>query len=368
MGPPGSGGTKGMPAVAAQTSPLEIVEVTENGVPELSAFVARQSHLDAGEVEAHLRWFLLRNPARDSSTPLGWELRSRDGELAGCFLCVPQAFRFRETTFVLMGSSTFYVDAAHRGAGGMLFLKYSRLSSKWPLFGTSANPESGRLWKARGAVPIPDTGHELLGVLNWRPVIEEMSVRRGAGLGLSQWFAGLSSPGLNLARRLRSDRREWADLVPLTSSDQVMDLGLSAAPESLSAVRDRQYIEWRYFQRKGRAEVFAVRGKAGDTLLAVNRQARGYRNQIRALNVLDVYPRASPEVCSLIASLLVERYHGQADMIVFRGQNQAQQDSLRRLGFLRREFEAPCGWMLDKSRLLPASDWYLVPADGDWIL
>jgi hypothetical protein len=56
------------------------------------------------------------------------------------------------------------------------------------------------------------------------------------------------------------------------------------------------------------------------------------------------------------------------DAIVLRGLDESRQDVFRRLGFLRRQFDAPNGWFLDKSGFLPPRNWYLVPADGDWLI
>jgi hypothetical protein len=53
---------------------------------------------------------------------------------------------------------------------------------------------------------------------------------------------------------------------------------------------------------------------------------------------------------------------------VLRGMDEARQDMFCRLGFTRRQFDAPNGWFLDKSGFLPTRDWYLVPADGDWLI
>jgi hypothetical protein len=53
---------------------------------------------------------------------------------------------------------------------------------------------------------------------------------------------------------------------------------------------------------------------------------------------------------------------------VLRGLDEARQDSFRRLGFMRRQLDAPNGWFLDKSGFMRTRDWYLVPADGDWLI
>src|SRR5271156_5729149 len=124
-----------------RTATAQLVVVSENEVAEVARFIATQSGRTAETVEAHLRWFLLENPARRPQDPLGFSLRS-DGELVGCILCSPQNFQFQEKRILLMGSSSFYVDDRHRGQGGRIFLQYCRLGKQWPLFGTSANAEA----------------------------------------------------------------------------------------------------------------------------------------------------------------------------------------------------------------------------------
>ena len=353
-----------------QGSLATLVTLGEGDIAELSRFVEGQTGSPELGAESRLRWYLLENPARDFDTPLGWGLRSASGDLVGCFLCGPQRYRFHQTTITLMGSSTFYVDAVHRGAGGMLFLQYSRLNARWALFGNSANPVSARLWKARGAAPIPETDHELLGVMHWQPMLEELWVRRGAGSSGSRWIGKLTSPFVGMVKRLRMGRGESADLTLLASAEQGADLVAEENPESLTAVRDLGFLHWRYFSGGKASEVFAFRCKsfARDVLVTVNHVARGHRGQIRTLNLLDIYPEVSAEVCSLIAAALLERYRGKIDLMVVRGQNAKLQAALRDIGFLGREFEAPCGWMLDRFHLLPSDRWYIVPADGDWIL
>ena len=131
----------------------ELVAILEKDISDVARFIAAQSGRTAETVEAHLRWFLLENPARRPQDPLGFGLRS-GGELVGCILCSPQAFRFESERILLMGSSSFYVDDRHRGYGGRIFLQYCRLGNQWPLFGTSANAEAAALWKAAGARPL----------------------------------------------------------------------------------------------------------------------------------------------------------------------------------------------------------------------
>jgi hypothetical protein len=269
-----------------------------------------------------------------------------------------------------MGSSSFYIDERYRGSGGLLFLKFSEFGRRRPLFANSANADAAGLWKARGATPIPFSEHELFGVLRWGPVTEEALNRRGGGR-LSQFAGRVSSGVVGLVKRLKLEGTESADLSVLLSPDEVMQLPIHDPPAELTAERDIQYIRWRYFSnRDATVAVFAFRSKrfGGDVLVTVNQRRRGYRQQIKTLNLLDIYPSVNPEVCASIVGALLDRYHGAVDAIVLRGHNQERQEEFLRRGFVRRQFDAPNGWLLDKAKLLPTPSLYTVPADGDWLI
>ncbi|HLX85008.1 MAG TPA: hypothetical protein VKR59_14000 [Terriglobales bacterium] len=365
--------------------PAKLVTIVESEIGELSRFIAAQSGREAGDVESHLRWFLLENPARETDIPLGCGLRSTDGELVGCILCVPQRFRHQQQVLTVMGSSSFYVDERYRGGGGLLFLKFSEFGRRWPLFGNSANADAAGLWKARGAKPIPFSDHELFGVLHWEPVIEESLHRKGVGAGfLSRLAARAGSAVAGITKGLKVDD-EPGNLSPLYSADEVIALLIDALPiheppTELTAARDRDYIRWRYFSNRDKTvAVFAFRSPrfAGPTLVTVNQRLRGYRQQIKTLNLLDVYPPVNPEMGAAIANALVVLYRAHhrdtVDAIVLRGLDQQHQAVFLAKGFVRRQFEAPNGWLLDKTlldktKILPTQNLYLVPADGDWLI
>jgi hypothetical protein len=100
----------------------------------------------------------------------------------------------------------------------------------------------------------------------------------------------------------------------------------------------------------------------------VNRRERGYRAQIRALNVLDVYPEISAQDWLRVVATLIARYKNVVDIAVLRGLNPELQRFFSEKNFQRRVFEAPIGWLLDKFGLLPEVDRYFVPADGDGLI
>jgi hypothetical protein len=355
-------------SIPQQISRADLISLSENDVTEVACFIATQSGRIKNTVQEHLRWFLLENPARQANDPLGFGLRSAD-QFVGCILCSPQAFRFENQKIVFMGSSSFYVDESHRGHGGRVFLQYSRLANRWPLFGTSANPEAAALWKAAGASSIPDSDAELFGILHWPPVAEEFAHRRHPLL--SRLAATSISNLAAVWRPLKFDGGTSDALQPLTSAEQVNDLVAENSCEKLTAMRDFAYIRWRYFSdRKDGIEAFAFRSRQPDQeiLVTVNQRSRGYRGQIKTLNVLDVYPEVSADEWLRIAGALTHRYRTAIDAVVLRNQNQKRQKLLCDKGFRRRVFDVPTGWYIDKAGLLPACDWYPVPADCDGLI
>ena len=103
-------------------------------------------------------------------------------------------------------------------------------------------------------------------------------------------------------------------------------------------------------------------------MVAVCLQNRGYRQQIRALHVLDIWGEADSNCYLAIAAGLWREYREQIDMLVFRCLNPEQQQALTARGFKVRPFAAPIAWCIDKHGLLPTKTWYFVPADGDMFL
>jgi hypothetical protein len=355
--------------IIARPVRAELISLFEADLQETADFIAAQSGRDPGIVQSHLHWFLLENPARNPKDPIGYGLRSAD-RLVGCILLSPQLFHFEERTILLMGSSSFYVDHLHRGQGGRLFLQYCRRAKQSPLFGTSANADSAALWKAAGGHPFPYSDGELFGVLRWPPIAEEFAHRRYSSRLLSRMAGTFISNFAKLFRALNIGANNSEALRSLSTAEQVGALQLAACSK-LTAVRDLPYIRWRYFSGRDRtAAAFAFRAHQPerDVLVTVNRRLRGYRNQINTLNILDVYPEVSREDWMKIVAALLGVYDKAVDAVVLRSLNPELEKLFLAKGFLHRSFDAPNGWFLDKNKLLPTHDWYIVPADGDGLI
>lgn len=351
---------------------VSLVDLTETNLRELADFIAAQSGREAAETLAQLTWLLLENPAchAGNRVSLGCGARAASGKLVGCILHLPQMFVCRQTPLLLLGSSCFYVDESHRGSGGAIFLKFARAANQFPLFGNSANAISAQLWKARGATPIPHSDHELVGIVHWPPVVEELAARSGLAKPVAR-FGGSTTAWLRHVRKLRLPFDPKSEFERLSSIEQVMELPLAGSDDFLTALRDEPYIRWRYFSgRDPSITLFAFRNRRTERpmFVAVNERPRGYRAQIRSLNLLDVFPRPQPAEMVAIVAALHAQYRNHTHMIVLRNLDAPSRDAMLAVGFRRRNFESPNGWLLDPKSLLPTRDCYFVPADGDWII
>jgi hypothetical protein len=266
-----------------------------------------------------------------------------------------------------MMSSSFYVDQYHRGAGTSLFMKFLQLGRRHALFVSSANAPVAHMWQRLGAYPVGHSDHEMLGIVRWHGVVEEALGPKFGNAPAVRLLTRLASP---LRWRLRPCTARGS-LIGLKSPEEAATICTWGSPERLATVRDVPYLGWRYFSEvdpSARLYAFRPDGANKHFLIGVNQRRRGNRQQIAALNVLDVFGEADPKSYDTIAKLLIREYHDQIDMLVFRCLDPARQEALRAAGFVRRQFDAPIAWCMDKFGHLPSTGWYFVSADGDMLL
>jgi hypothetical protein len=360
---------------------LQLHEITPSDLEEVARFISRVSGSETPLPRAveRLSWILLENPARQAGDPLGWLLRAPSGEVVGCMACAPQNFCFGETTFKLMMANSFYVDDQYRGAGASVFLKYLRLGRRYPLFVSSANPTVAEMWQKLSGYPLGDSDHEVLGIVRWPPLLAESVYRKTSSDRVAQFTAAVVSPLASSwsgtrwsgTRRLQLSDTAGGKLLPLDSPEEAQSICAEHRSDKVTSCRDVRFLKWRYFSRGGpTTRLFAFSPGNGEKqhMVAVHLQNRGYKQQIRALHVLDVWGEADPNIYLAIAACLWREYREQMDMLVFRCLNRAQQQLLTAHGFRVRPFAAPVAWCIDKYGLLPTKTWYFVPADGDMFL
>jgi hypothetical protein len=356
---------------------LQLHEIAPSDLEEVARFISRVSGSNTPLPRAleRLSWILVENPAREPGDPLGWLLRAPSGEVVGCMCCAPQKFCFGQTTFTLMMANSFYVDDQYRGGGTSILLKYLQLGRRYPLFVSSANATVAEMWRKLGGHPLGNCDREVLGVTRWPPLLAETVYRKTASDRMARFTAALASPLASpwlRARRWSLAGNAKGDLVPLGSLEEAACICAEHRSDKITCCRDVAFLKWRYFSRvDAMTRLFAFRPHVGEKkqfMVGVHLQHRGYKQQIRALHVLDIWGEADPKTSLAIADCLVREYRDQIDMLVFRCLNPTQQQALTANGFKVRLFAAPIAWCIDKHGLLPSKIWYFVPADGDMFL
>jgi hypothetical protein len=355
---------------------LQLHEIAASDLEEVARFISRVSGSNTPLPRAveRLSWVLLENPARQPGDPLGWLLRAPSGEVVGCIGCAPQKFRLGQTTLTMMMANSFYVDDQYRGGGTSILLKFLQLGRHYPLFVSSASATVAEMWQKLGGYPLGNSDHEVIGVLGWPPLVAESVYRKTANDGIARFTATLASPLTYLwscARKPLLRGFSEGNLVPLRTAEEAAAVCTEHHSEKITSCRDAPFLNWRYFSTVDRTtHLFAFRPHDGekDCMIAVRLQNRGYKLQVRALHVLDIWGEADPKTCLAIAACLRREYQGQIDMLVFRCLSPMQQQALVDHGFRVRRFPASIAWCVDKSALLPSKNWYFVPADGDMFL
>lgn len=359
----------------------EIRELVEEDLAELVDFVRAQLQQEQPAPEGppvtagvptadQLGWFVFRNPARDPEIPVGWTMRDPGDRIVGTMFCVPQRFCSGDRVFLLLMSSSYYVDERYRGFGMAIFQRYRKLARYHALYCTTANDQSGAFWKRFGGYPIADTDHESVGILRVGPVAEEWLQRKWGSTRLSQLasWVGRNAP---TSLWLRARRRAAAcDLTPIGPTDTLPRLDAAAHADigdRLTALRDEAFLRWRYFEGPDpTTALYRFRSESGsDALVGVSVRNRGHRGQIRTLTVLDAWGALPGRSIAELGRQLARDFSKKADMIVFRGLDPGKHEALAQEGFIRRNFSCPIGWCIDPESLLPTRDWYLAPADGD---
>jgi len=351
---------------------LQFHEIAPSDLEEVARFISCESGSDTPLPRAleRLSWILLENPAREPGDSLGWFLRAPSGEVAGCMCCSPQKFCFGQTTFTLMMSNSFYVNDQYRGSGASIFMKYLQLGRRCPLFVSSANATVAEMWKRLGGHPLGNSDCEVLGILRWPPLLAESVYRKTASDGVAQFAAAVASPWVRARRRLPLGSEEGT-LLPLGSPEDAARVCAEHRSDKITSCRDVPFLKWRYCSRVDpTTRLFAFRPAGGEKqfMVAVCLQERGYKQQVRALHVLDIWGETDSKTYLAIAAGLSREYREQIDMLGFRCLDPKHQQVLVAHGFKVRPFAAPIAWCIDKYGLLPAKPWYFVPADGDMFL
>ncbi|MGC4016775.1 MAG: hypothetical protein QM755_20005 [Luteolibacter sp.] len=171
---------------------------------------------------------------------LGWKLVV-NGEFQGIHLATPFRLGDASTGKLQLVSHNFYVAEAWRGMPGLaLFRAFLARKKQFKLVATTANAQSGALWKALGGMAIPGTELEIYRLRIGLPLVEEAIVRRMPWLKRFLPAARLWTPRLETADRFLPVHADGIDQWPETTEDEVAltpDIGTMVDGQSHGALR-----------------------------------------------------------------------------------------------------------------------------------
>ncbi|MGA3212316.1 MAG: hypothetical protein ABSD20_13500 [Terriglobales bacterium] len=357
-----------MVASANENSVVRLADIADAHIDELAAFFVGQAPPGADglpRVSARLRW-MAGNPARTPSIPLGWSVREETGAVVGAMLCVPFRYLVGERAELFLMNSAFYVSEAHRGVGGAIFQAFIAFQEQHVLYCSTAHELAGRIWQARRAQMLPKTDFELVGALRTGPLLEEAAHRRlkTPGAVMARAVGGLA----NLYRPLKLAPHRTATLRLLVNPEEAEGRGgLVASAEAgsggLTLLRDSSFLRWRYFDvPEPRSAIYEFRSGEETCFIGVSWGARGYRGQVRVVNIADIWGPVSESALSVALSTVALASADTSDAVVLRCPSDPCERVAIKLGFKRRAFEHPIGWYLDRRGILPGH--FVLPPAG----
>jgi hypothetical protein len=326
------------------------LDAAEPDLHELASFYSTQTGEAAASIRPRLEWHA-RNPSRIKDVALVTYARLTSGAIGGAMLTIPHRLVRDGVQKTALMSSGFYVDQSIRGAGLQIFLKYRALSSRYPLYATTANALSERLWRSAGGAALARTDYEWLHPISWPPVVEEMLVRRAG-----KFMAPLAR-AIALGGHLRRERFSGAK-GELERIDSPRDAVIPQSSADLQPVRDEAFVRWRFFEvPQADPVVYRYRDAASgaDAFIAVTRSARGHRSQLRTISVADIWGTMPAAALPGMLDAVGRQHRRDADLIAVRAIPVEFEERIAESGYRRRAFDYPIGWCLDpRGELGPA--------------
>ena len=332
------------------------IDATEPDLHELAAFFSSQTGEPAESIYPRLAW-QARNPSRRADVPLVFCARLPSGAIAGAMLCIPHRLLWRSRQHTALMSSGFYVDRSIRGAGIHIFLQYRALGARHVLYATTANQQTERLWRSAGGAPLARTEYELLRPVRWSPVVEEVLVRR-----LGRPMAPLARLVAPLARLRPAGARRGSGAA-LEAIDRPEDAAAAALDAGLQPVRDAAFIRWRFLdvpQVDGCVYRYRHAASGADGFIAVTHARRGYRFQLRTVYLADMWGTIPPEAFPALLDAISDRHRRTADLLAIRCVSEPYERQALAAGCVRRNFDYPIGWFVDRGGVL-GPDAVLIP-------
>jgi len=319
---------------------------------------------DHSEMLPRYRWLYVDSPRRRDDF-IGWGLRNDAGELVGTHLIAWQHYLRGGQEARALVSTNSYVAEKHRGPAGLgLMLNMRRRTDADLCLCTTANVNSGAVWRTMKALEMEGAGWEFLIPVNWSAWAVAGAVRKAPWPWLKSTAdaAGALLPGV---RRRFSSAAGWS--VDEVRSEDLSRVKTSPLSDKWEPRRDEAFLSWRYANYPGQG-VSLLRlsrsGSGGDLFVGVKTGPRGYGRGLRQLVIMDVHGAPEQDGAGVVTALAAH-FGRRVDLIGVRLlAAMLWEESLAPLA-RRRTLEFPTHWMQSRKMTLDAADWRPSQGDGD---
>ena len=342
---------------------MRVVELKESDLSAVAAFIVEHSAASGGDIDlyhTHLCWLILSNPARTPGLPIGWALLDSRGEIQGTQLEVAQRFCQGKNTVTAVISNGSFASRNCRltASWGLLFNEFRKMATSYPLLSTSANGASAPFFQRLGGRQIAGWSSEMVTVIHLKPVLRELVGRfcfRSA-----RKKEGVETTTLNRNARLALRKDTICCFAQLPKH-----INTCRDIDTLRGVRDKEFIEWRYFSKpQRRPVVFKIAVVGGvDCAVAVVFFYKGITKVLRAAKIIDIFCEHLINIQDVVRRLKPLLYNV-VDVIVWQPSEQALCRSLP-FGTIQWKFSVSRAWSYDPKELTHAAEWVVTYADGD---
>ena len=351
---------------------VSVDDFSLSDLPDVAAL--KDSHVPgSGKRWQHrFRWQFVDNPAADATARLGWVLRSEIGKAVGCALVMPQRFRVFDSEVAVPILTDLIVAKDYRSSGLMLPHAYFQSHADALLLSTSASHVTQRIWACRGGSEVPDSGQHFSVALRPGNLIRPKLARK-VGDAVAQCLSQIAGPVYYLLSRFawRKGKSEMHAQAVCASDPRIDELWDDCAGEyALTAIRDKQYIEWRH-GAGGSSLILVEDGQRTPVAWAAYVEApRADARSPRRARIIDVFGsiRCLPTCAKTILAILVLLKRHGFDAADFTGLHPTWRGALVLAG-CRRVLLPSCFTFRPSSasptEIATAASWHLVPADGD---
>jgi len=318
--------------------------------------------------QRRLEWLLLGNPASEAGAAPSLCVRDASGTIVGLLVAFPTVFVAGDRRLVALGSGGFFVDPQARTLGFYLF-KRSLASPGYAFhFSTTCNAASGLVWRAVGAVPVPESDREYMLPLRLDVVLPSFVAGRTMRPGLLA-LARAVGGAVDRVRTLVADTRPALVVEPCRDWDKLAALARRHRRAGvITAERSAPWLEWRYGPGAPNApfDIYVVRDRRGNEgWFSLGRITRGRHGQVRGGIVLDaVWPPGMR--CADVMRTIPPLVPTEIDAVFFRPRVGVDPRACGRW-LVARRWESPSAFVITPRGAAPVtvSALDLVPADGE---